>query len=378
MQQRNPFLLAALLSSGIAACGGGGDPRGAAGPSTAQEAVGSGDGAGVVYVLSNEPGANAVLAFTRAPGGTLTPAGSFPTGGTGTGAGLGSQGALAFTRDGRWLLAVNAGSDDVSIFSVSGSGGLELVDRAPSGGDMPIGISVANGVAFVVNAGVPNNVSGLRIGPLGDLEPIPGSTRPLSAEDSGPAQVSFDPAGEALVVTEKATSRISVYRTDDGGGIEGPRVFASSGQVPFGFAFTRTGVLVVSEAAASAVSSYRLNADELETVTASAPNLQAAACWIAIPDSGRFAYSANTGAGTISGYAVAEDGTLSLLDPDGVTAAAGGGPADLAISSGSRFLYVRNGRDGSISGYRVQGDGGLEPVELVSGLPAGSAGLAAR
>jgi 6-phosphogluconolactonase len=377
MQKRTPFL-AALLSSGIAACGGGGDPRGAAGLSTAKEAVGSGDGAGFVYVLSNDPGGNAVLAFARASDGTLTPAGSFATGGTGTGAGLGSQGALAFTRDGRWLLAVNAGSDDVSIFSVTRAGGLELVDRAPSGGDTPISISVANGVAFVVNAGVPNNVSGLRIGPRGDLEPIPGSTRPLSADDSGPAQISFDPAGEALVVTEKTTNRISVYRTDGGGGIEGPRVFASSGQVPFGFAFTTTGVLVVSEAAASTVSSYRLNGDGLETVTASAPNFQAAACWIAIPDSSRYAYSANTGAGTISGYAVAEDGTLSLLDSDGVTAAAGAGPADLAFSSGSRFLYVRDGGDGSISGYRVQGDGGLEPVELESGLPAGSAGLVAR
>lgn len=375
MQNRSSFI-AALVSTALAACGGGGDPRGAAGLATTEEAVGS--GVGVVYVLSNQPGGNAVLAFARASDGTLTPAGSFPTGGTGTGAGLGSQGALAFTRDGRWLLAVNAGSGDVSIFSVSRSGALELVDRAPSGGDRPISISEANGVAFVVNAGVPNNVSGLRISQRGDLAPIPGSTRPLSAADSGPAQVSFDPAGEVLVVTEKTTNRISVYRTHDGGGIEGPRVFPSSGPVPFGFAFTRTGVLVVSEAAASTVSSYRLDDDVLETVTASAPNFQAAACWIAIPYSGRYAYSANTGTGTISGFAVAEDGSLSLLDSDGVTATAGGGPADLAFSSGSRFLYVRNGRDGSISGYRLQGDGGLEPVELESGLPAGSAGLAAR
>lgn len=373
---RNRSLVAALLSSAIAACNGTGDGRGSA--SATGEALGSGDdGAGVVYVLSNEPGGNAVLAFARASDGTLSSAGSFPTGGTGTGAGLGSQGAITVTRDGRWLLAVNAGSDDVSIFSVSRDG-LELVDRAPSGGDMPISVTVSDGVAFVLNAGTPNNVSGLRIGGRGALEPIPGSTRPLSADDAGPAQVAFDRKGEVLAVTEKTTSRISLYRVADGGAIDGPHVVASSGQTPFGFAFTGGDLLVVSEAAASTVSSYRVNDDGLEAVTASAPDFQAAACWIAIPDSGRYAYAANTGAGTISGYSIREDGTLALLEANGVTAAAGGGAADLAFSRGSRFLYVRNGRDGTISGYRLQADGGLEPVELERGLPAGAAGLVAQ
>jgi 6-phosphogluconolactonase (cycloisomerase 2 family) len=324
-----------------------------------------------------------VLAFARASDGTLSPAGTFPTGGAGTGAGLGSQGALTLSRDGRWLLAVNAGSDDVSIFAVSRGGGLELVDRASSGGDMPVSVTAANQLVFVVNAGVPNNVSGLRIGRSGDLEPIPSSTRPLSADDAGPAQVEFDPKGDLLVVTEKTTNRISLYEVEDRERIEGPRVFAASGETPFGFAFTREDLLVVSEAfggrpGESAVSSYRLGDGELDTVTASAPDFQAAACWIAITRDGRYAYATNTGSDNISGYAIVEDGTLELLDAEGVTATAGDAPADMAFSRGSRFLYARNGAEGSISGYRVQNDGGLEPIEVESGLPAGSAGLVAR
>ena len=359
------------------ACGGQTETAGPA-LSAAQDATATAEAPGVVYALSNDPAGNAVVAFARAPDGTLSPAGSFPTGGTGTGVGLGSQGALTFSHDGRWLLAVNAGSDDVSIFAVTGPGALELVDRAPSGGDRPISVTVSKDLVFVVNAGVPNSVSGLRIGDGGDLEPIPGSTRPLSEADAAPAAVVFDPRGEFLVVTEKATSRLDVYAVDSTGGIEGPQVVASSGQTPFGFAFTREDLLVVSEAASSTVSSYRLADGGLATVTASLHNAQGAACWIAITTDGRFAYSANTAADDISGFVIAPDGSLALLDPDGVTAQAGDAPADLAFSRGSRYLYVRNGGAGSISGYRVQGDGALEPVTLVSGLPAGSAGLAAR
>jgi 6-phosphogluconolactonase (cycloisomerase 2 family) len=380
MEPRSAFVsLCSLATLTALACGGQADTAGPA-LATPEEALGAASAAapGAVYALSNDPAGNAVLAFTRAPDGRLTPAGAFPTGGTGLGAGLGSEGALAFSSDGRWLVAVNPGSDDVSIFAVGGDGALELVDRAPSGGTRPISVTVAGERVFVLNAGVPNDVAGLRIGVGGALQPIPGSTRPLSAADAGPAEVAFDPRGEFLVVTEKATSRLDVYAVDAAGGLEGPVVVPSSGAVPFGFAFTRGGLLVVSEAAASTVSSYRLADGGLETVTASAPNLQGAACWIAITIDGRFAYSANTAADDISGFAIAPDGTLSLLAASGVTAPAGDAPADLAFSRGSRYLYARNGRDGSISGYRVQADGALEPVSVTSGLPAAAAGLAAR
>src|SRR5207248_7379662 len=77
-------------------------------PGAAQAAQ---DDPGAVYVMSNAPAGNAVLAFDRAANGALSPAGSYATGGNGTGAGLGSQGALVLSADGRWLLAVNAGSN---------------------------------------------------------------------------------------------------------------------------------------------------------------------------------------------------------------------------------------------------------------------------
>ena len=74
---------------------------------------------GAVYTLSNQP-SNAVVQFERGFDGSLTQVASFLTGGAGTGAGLGSQGALDPTHD--LLLAVNAGSDELSVFRIQHMG----------------------------------------------------------------------------------------------------------------------------------------------------------------------------------------------------------------------------------------------------------------
>ena len=56
-----------------------------------------------------------MLAYDRAADGSLTAAGSFATGGTGTGGGLGNQGAVVLSDNGRFVFAVNAGHTDRSV-----------------------------------------------------------------------------------------------------------------------------------------------------------------------------------------------------------------------------------------------------------------------
>src|SRR5438034_523633 len=84
-------------------------------------ALAAGAAPGAVYIITNSTAGNAVLAFDRAANGDLTPAGSYATGGLGAPA-LGSQGALVLTNNQRWLLAVNAGSNDISVFAVEANG----------------------------------------------------------------------------------------------------------------------------------------------------------------------------------------------------------------------------------------------------------------
>lgn len=345
-------------------------------------AVGAGpaladDGPGTVFTSTNAAAGNAVLTFERAPGGGLVAAGATPTGGAGTGAGLGNQGALALDDD--RLYVVNAGSDDISVFAVR-RGGLVLLQRIGSGGTRPISLTVSRDALYALNAGG-GGVTGFRIGGRGLLRPIPGAAQALAG--AGPAQVSAAPDGRTLVVTEKATNTIDTFAVGRFGRLEPAVSHPSNGATPFGFAFDPFGHAIVSEAhggaaGASTVSSYDVRRGAFASISAAVPNLQGAACWVAIGGDGRVAYVANTGSRTVSGYRIARDGTIALLDPSGVTATTGAAPADLDESGDGRGLFVRNGGDGTISSYRERSDGSLLPAGTVAGIPAGSSGLVAR
>ncbi len=333
-------------------------------------------GRGAVYTLTNQVTGNAVAVFDRAADGTLTAAGSVATGGTGTGAGLGSQGAVVLSDDGQRLFAVNAGSNDVSVFSV-GSAGLSLAGVTPSGGTLPISLTVHGRVLYVLNAGGSGNITGFTVGSNGDLTPIAGSTQPLSGSNVGPAEVAFSPDGRRVIVTEKTTNLLDVYAVDANGAASGRVSVASAGNTPFGFAFGLRNDLFVSEATGSA-SSYILDADRLSLVSGAVSTHQGAPCWALVTNDGRFGFTGN-GAGSVSAYAIAPDGSISLVDATGATAVVGGGVNDIALSANSRYLYVLQvGNTPAIHAFRIQADGHLIALVPVAGLPAGTRGLAAR
>lgn len=337
---------------------------------------------GRVFTQTNEPGQNRVVVYARLFSGHLVPLRAFATGGEGTGQGLGSQGAVRLTDDGRFLLAVNAGSDELSAFFVTRFG-LFRTDVVDSGGTMPISVDEHDGLVYVLNAGGVNNVTGFRLTPFGRLVAIPLSTRPLSADSVGPAQVEFGPDGAHLVVTEKATNLVDTFRVGPFGDLYDFEANPSAGATPFGFEF-RGDELIVSEAFggaadASAVSSYRFDGpSSIAPISASVPTTETAACWIAVTDDGGYAYTTNTGSGSITGYAVSPGGMLTILDADGETAETAGGPLDLALAGGSRFLYVLESGNGSVSAFYRLPDGGLVRIQSpITGLPPGAAGIAA-
>lgn len=344
---------------------------------------------GAVYTMTNASAGNEILIFDRAPNGHLSMAGSVATGGVGTGGGLGNQAGLILSSNGRHLLAVNAGSDEISVLRIHPHG-LELVETAASGGERPVSLALNRGLLYVLHAGGAeggmDSLVGFRLGQDGSLEMLPGSQTPLSAAATGPAQVGFRPDGRVLAVTEKGTDSISTYVVDRNGYLTGPVVNPSEGMTPFGFAFGQRDQLMVSEAFggaadASAASSYEVLDDgTLVTLDASEPTTETAACWLALTPGSRFAYTTNTGSGTVTGYSVGFDGDLELLDADGVTGMTGMGsrPIDLAFIPGGRMLYTLNGGNGTISGFRVHGDGSLTPLPTTMGIPAGANGLAAR
>jgi 6-phosphogluconolactonase len=372
-----------------------------AGPAAANAMADS----GALFTQTNDPAGNTVQAFDRDRDGRLTPAGTFATGGVGL-AGLGGrQGAVELSDDEDTVYAINAGSNSVSAFRVRdrdddddrgrgddddrGRGdrddddrgrrgpALELVGTVASGGVAPVSVDEHRGRVYVLNSGGTPNVTAFAAGRRGTLTPIAGGSRDLPGA-LGAAQVSVTQDGRRLVVSERLSNRLETLALDRRGRPGAPVITASSGTVPFGFAFGRRGEVIVSEAGASTVSSYRIGfGGLLGAITPSLAVNQGAACWVAVSPDGRFAYTGNA-SGSISGFAVARNGSLTALDADGRTAPLVPSPRDLDFSENGRFLYAVSPGNGAglLTGYRVGRDGSLTQITTAPAAP-GITGAAA-
>ena len=336
---------------------------------------------GAVYVMSNDPAGNEIVAFDRNFRGKLKWANSYDTFGLGSGDSidpLGSQGALILSPNKRWLFAVNAGSDNISVFRVRRHG-LKWIGNFDSGGQFPVSLAFYHNLLYVLNAGQDGNspnITGLTINRYGELTPIDGSTRFLGEGEYH--QVGFSPHGNAVIVTQGApVGQILVFGVDEEGIPEDqPTITPSAGVVPFSFIFDRRRRLLVTEAGSGAVSSYALLKDNtLEVIDATVENGNKATCWIAGTWFG-IAVTANTGSDNLSTYRVKlGSGKLRLLKP---IAASGNKPIDMAISANGIYLYVLNAGDGSVGAYRISPDGSLTDLGSVSGLtPLIAQGIAA-
>jgi 6-phosphogluconolactonase len=349
--------------------------------------------AGAVYVLTNQVN-NEVAVFRRTAKGMLTFADAFPTGGAGDPVPQGmdpatdplaSQGALIIGPGNRFLFAVNAGSNQISVLKIK-KNKLTMVDLVDSGGIRPISLALHDDLLYVLNEGGTPNITGFTVEENGTLTPLAGSTRPLiGGVAADPAQVGFSSDGSLLVVTEKAGNRIDTYTIDDDGLPSAPINNLSNGMTPFGFDFNNAGTLVVSEAfggaaGASAASSYSApDSGILSVVSGSVANSQTASCWVVIPNNGKFAFVSNTGSGTISSYGVGSNvETLGLLHSVAGNTGMGSAPIDMTLSNNSRYLFVLAAGSQSVVSFRVNQNGTLTMVDTGGGLPLGAQGIAAK
>jgi len=345
-------------------------------------------GAGGVFVMTNAVDKNEVIAYNRASNGTLQEAGRFVTGGRGSGGNndpLESQGSLRLSQDHSLLFAVNAGSGTVSVFRVNGSN-LSLVDNVISGGSEPNAVAQYGHLVYVVNVGGSSSVVGFTLD-HGKLEQIPNSTRFLSTNNSGAGGLAFSPDGRFLVVIERLTNLIDVFRVQGDGTLSPIVVNPSAGPGAFSVSFAPNGAALVSEtgpsgvANGSAISSYEVAGNgTLTNISASVPTLGAANCWNVVTPDGNFVYTSNAGSSTISGFAIANTGALSALpgtvvgtNPEGST------NLDIAVSSDGKFIYTLNSVAGAIGIFAVQKDGTLLNVGSASGVSplSGFNGIAA-
>jgi 6-phosphogluconolactonase len=130
----------------------------------------------------------------------------------------------------------------------------------------------------------------------------------------------------------------------------------------------------VSEAGGGTASSYAVDGQGvLQIISAAVQTQQATACWLVITQDKKEAYVSNTASGSISEFAIAVDGSLSLIAS--VAASTQGPPLDMAITSDGLYLNVLTA-SGNIEIFRIDpATGGLTQAQVLTGLPTGSNGL---
>jgi hypothetical protein len=343
----------------------------------------AGDWGGVV-TINNDATTNRLLFYSRNAYGQLRFVRSVATGGKGSGGNLGSQGAISLNAGGNIIFAVNAGSNSITSFVFSKNVPVvqQLID---SGGVRPISLTVGRRFVYVVNNGAKmgsvDQINGFAVNPRSlNLAPLENGISDLSADDVSPGQISLDPAQKNLIVTEKATNLIDVFPLDSDGSTGQLNSLQSSGKRPFGFGFSGSQTIVVSEAASATTSSYRLNSQTstLSVVTPGLSNNGPGACWVSVTQNGRYAYVSNFDSSQLTGFQVSDTGRLSPLPPAIFATPVVGNPIDSAIV-GNRFFYLlshfRN-LNVVLSAFRINADGSLRPIGQISGLPLSTVGLA--
>ena len=211
--------LVGMTAAVLTACGGGSDPAMGENsspppppPPPVQEAI-----VGAVYAGTNnpDPKGNFVVGFSRSSSGKLAPMKAYETGGTGRAGpsqprlnSLISEDSILAV-EGRFLLVVNAGSNDVTCFRIDADFGLTRTDIEPSGGTAPISLAYRNGIVYVANAdedgvfnGPPDqsgNMTAMRLDlSSGDLTAIPDSSVSLHGR---PADLEITPDGYYLLLS---------------------------------------------------------------------------------------------------------------------------------------------------------------------------------
>jgi 6-phosphogluconolactonase len=289
----------------------------------------------------------------------------------------------ANSRNGRYLLAVDAGSNQISVLRISANGVPVLVGQpVSSGGIRPVSVAVSpTGLVYVANSGAGGSgYSGFRLNPAGKLIPVPGSTVTVP-DGSGLGDVFFNSTGNHLIGTRTGTSQIDSFVVQPSGRLlaapGSPFAGQGLGQLGAEFSPADPSQLFVSNAhngpLLGTVSAYRDNVSGQLTSIGASPYAdgQTAPCWVEISHDGKYLFTVNTGSASISSYAINPDGSLALIGSFAITG--GGADIDARLSPDGSYLLVDGSGHNFVSVFAVSGGNLTELPTSPTPLPAGAA-----
>ncbi len=266
----------------------------------------------LIYV--SNAGSNDVSGFSVNPSTgslDLVPGSPFPTGGVSR-----SGIALACAPDGRFLMAASTGSSDVTVFRIAGDGALTPAGSPFPIGSTPDGIGISPDGKFLAVALVGiNAIAMFTIAPDGTLAPVPGSPFPGA------------PAGDLT-------------------GLD----MSCAGRVLFGGSSADTTAVNVFDIATNGAlmplpdSPFTPGVGGNSNVVLLSPNE-------------RQLFVSNQASGSVTAFSVSSSGSLSLVVGSPFVAPGSIFPSGMAMDQAGNFLYVADGS--KIYGYIVASDGSL-------------------
>ncbi|HMF13444.1 MAG TPA: beta-propeller fold lactonase family protein [Gemmataceae bacterium] len=348
-----------------------------------------------IYTESNNPaaGQNAVLAFRQDPfTGSLKQIGTFATGGTGQinvpkviGPDDSSQEVVA-TPDGRFLFAVNQGSNSITAFRIDLDGKLDRIGTFDSGGVQPDSIGISGDRFYVSNRGdsavghpgtVAPNITAFTIDGHGRLTPIANSTVTFPV-DTSPSQNLISRDGKLLFAdifavpgsTAAEGNTIAPFQIQANGSLKlapGGDVGAPVNPPLLLGADTNPNlpILYAGLTASNQIAVFTYDKAGNVSFVGAAADQGAAPCWITVSADGKYLYAGNTGTNSVGVFSLADP-----LHPVEIQEFALGGPHappgsppgslqsnvfQLALSPDGRSLYAI-GQNTSDTGTFPQGN----------------------
>lgn len=333
---------------------------------------GAGSQKRMIYSMSNDAAQNMILAFSQQNNGAIQLEASYAARGGGSGTSLQSQGSLTILNN--WLFAVNAGTNTIASFEILNNGTLRFADTIDAGGALPVSITAFQNRVYVVNAGS-SSISGYYVNNQGIFSVISNSGRALSKPNAMPAQISFTPNGQMLVVTESAANTVTCYLMDGSGRPYPPSSYLSSGETPGGFCFVGNYIVmsqaknnVAEQGTVSSYNAWGVGYPISGPLCAQQTGTSRVAAYEQI------VYALNPGSNSISSFVMDKYGALELKEK--MAAATGNGPSAIAVHHDAKTLYQVNSGSRSMSGYKIAGNFALSKAGEITGLPPAASGLA--
>src|SRR6266478_8782400 len=342
-----------------------------------------------VYTNDDINGPNTVSGFSVGSNGTLTlvPGSSFATGGTGTGVCCLNRPTVGNV--GNFLFASNTGSNDVSVFSINaGTGTLSLVAGSPfatGGSGDPFGIALSptpDGKFLVAGNGGSNNLTVFTIASSGVLTPVAGSPFPAL---STPWGIKVSPDGKFLAVAERDSNQFEMFSIASSGSLTSLGAFPGEGgegeeigvdiDCATSLLYGGGGGVGIS----TIVDAYSIASNGTLTPVPGSPFIEGSLppnrsdnnVELLSPDD-KTLFVTNQFENTINVFSVASNGSLSLVAGSPFPNLGAFLPSGVATSKDGSLLYVANGSN-SISVFSVPSTGVLAEV-AGSPFPTGQSG----